>query len=74
MKGLIWASVGCLLIAMGWTKLVGGGTGFEPEAPGEASTVEAWPRIDQAQYAGSARCAECHKSHYDGWKDSRTTR
>jgi predicted CXXCH cytochrome family protein len=29
-----------------------------------------WPRIDQAQYVGSGKCADCHKAHYDGWKDS----
>ncbi len=35
----------------------------------EAKDVK-WPRIDQAEYAGSAKCAECHMSYYDGWKDT----
>jgi hypothetical protein len=29
-----------------------------------------WPRIDQVAYVGSTKCAECHKSYYDGWKDT----
>ncbi len=29
-----------------------------------------WPRIDQAQYVGSKKCAQCHQSHYDDWKNS----
>src|SRR5215813_7193209 len=29
-----------------------------------------WPRIDQTQYVGSAKCAECHASHYESWKVS----
>jgi predicted CXXCH cytochrome family protein len=29
-----------------------------------------WPRIDQGQYVGSVKCAECHKTYYDSWKDS----
>ncbi len=28
------------------------------------------PHIDQSQYAGSKRCAECHKTYYESWKDS----
>jgi predicted CXXCH cytochrome family protein len=37
---------------------------------GEEAKDEKWPRIDQSQYAGSEKCAECHQSYYDGWKDS----
>lgn len=29
-----------------------------------------WPHLNQAEYVGGAKCAECHKTHYDGWKDS----
>jgi hypothetical protein len=29
-----------------------------------------WRRIDQTQFVGSKKCAECHQAHYDGWKDS----
>lgn len=29
-----------------------------------------WQRIDQSQYVGAARCAECHEAHFDGWKES----
>ena len=28
------------------------------------------PRIDQKQYAGSEKCAACHKTYYESWKDS----
>ena len=29
-----------------------------------------WRRIDPKPYVGSKTCAECHRAHYDGWKDS----
>jgi hypothetical protein len=29
-----------------------------------------WPRLDQAEYVRSTKCAECHKSHFDGWKET----
>jgi predicted CXXCH cytochrome family protein len=29
-----------------------------------------WPHLDQSQYVGSPRCAQCHPAHYDGWKDT----
>lgn len=35
----------------------------------ESKNVQ-WPHIDQTQYVGSTRCAECHKAHYDGWKET----
>jgi len=28
------------------------------------------PHIDQSQYVGSKKCAECHPSYYESWKDS----
>ncbi|MAG93036.1 MAG: cytochrome C [Planctomycetaceae bacterium] len=27
-------------------------------------------RADQQQYAGSQECVKCHRTHYDGWRDS----
>lgn len=35
-----------------------------------SSQPDVWPRIDQSQYIGSARCAECHPDHYQSWKSS----
>jgi len=32
--------------------------------------VENWQAIDRAQYVGAKKCAECHVTHYDGWKDT----
>ena len=32
--------------------------------------AENFRRIDQAQYIGSKKCAECHAAHFDGWKDT----
>ena len=29
-----------------------------------------WRAIDRTQYVGSLKCAEWHRSHYDGWKDT----
>ncbi|MGC4044585.1 MAG: cytochrome c3 family protein [Armatimonas sp.] len=38
---------------------------------GQASTGhQDLPRIDQSQYIGSKRCAECHQSYFSTWKDS----
>jgi predicted CXXCH cytochrome family protein len=28
----------------------------------------AWERIDQSQYVGAQKCAECHKDVYESWK------
>ncbi len=45
-------------------------------SPGTAQTKTTseepfqWQRIDQSQYVGAARCAECHEAHFDGWKES----
>jgi hypothetical protein len=63
MKHPVGAGLCCLVLAAGWAVLTSRGRGEEPKA-------EKWPRIDRTEYAGSARCAECHKTHYDGWKDS----
>jgi predicted CXXCH cytochrome family protein len=52
-----------LLLAAVAAVLTGRGRGEEPKR-------HDWPRIDRTEYVGSARCAECHRSHYDGWKDS----
>ncbi len=30
----------------------------------------AWPRLDQTQYAGSEKCATCHKDYSQSWKNS----
>ncbi len=40
--------------------------------PGQAQEKkkDPWRRIDPQEYAGSAKCAECHKAHFDGWKET----
>jgi predicted CXXCH cytochrome family protein len=63
MKRIVWVSICCLLVVVNGRQFTAKGRGEEP-------TGEKWPRIDQAQYAGSKQCAECHQTHYDGWKDS----
>ena len=45
------------------------GTGIADDATKDRKDAPR-PRIDQSQYAGSTKCAECHKGYYDGWKDS----
>jgi hypothetical protein len=63
MKHVLGAGSGILLLAVVGAVLTTRGRGDEPKR-------QDWPRIDRTQYVGSARCAECHQSHYDGWKDS----
>ncbi len=29
-----------------------------------------FPHLDQSQYIGSQKCADCHQTYYDSWKDS----
>jgi predicted CXXCH cytochrome family protein len=60
---ILWSGLlGVALVVCG-PRLNDRGLGEEPKG-------EKWPRIDQSQYAGSAKCAECHQTYYDGWKDS----
>jgi predicted CXXCH cytochrome family protein len=63
MKHIIWAGMCCLIVTFGGRQFLDRGRGEEPKE-------EKWPRLDQTQYAGSTKCAECHKAHYEGWKDS----
>jgi hypothetical protein len=62
MRPVIWAGWCCLALAV-----VGARTADVHRGEGPAPK---WPRIDQSQYAGSTKCAECHKTHYDNWKDT----
>jgi predicted CXXCH cytochrome family protein len=62
MKHLIWASLACLLLGIS-------GMHFQGKVRSAAADPK-WRRIDQNAYAGSQKCAECHQSHYDGWKNS----
>ena len=63
MKHTVWASLCCLVAAVVGTGITGAG---RREGPSGGT----WPRIDQAQYVGSTKCAECHKTHYEAWKDT----
>jgi predicted CXXCH cytochrome family protein len=61
------------LIAL--TLCLGGATIFSFDVHSNAAAAAAsqereFPRVDQSQYLGSAKCASCHKSHYESWKDS----
>src|SRR4051794_28669468 len=62
MKRIVWAVACCLAVAVAAARLTDAGRG---EGPGEKG-----PAIDQAQYAGSGACAECHKALYESWKDT----
>ncbi len=53
----------CLLLAVVATRA-------REERPPEKRPADAWPHVDQTQYVGSVKCAECHKAYYDGWKDT----
>ncbi len=63
MKRIIPGALGFLLLAISGTALPDPG---QSDGPGAAK----WRRIDRTQYVGSTRCAECHPTHYAGWKDS----
>jgi predicted CXXCH cytochrome family protein len=53
----------CLALAFAGLVVARRATSDEPKAG-------AWPRIDQRQYVGSTRCADCHRTYYDGWKNT----
>lgn len=38
--------------------------------PANAPGSKPWPHIDQSQYVGSIKCAECHREYFDDWKRS----
>ncbi len=63
MKHLLWAVPCYLALAVFGRPITDRGFSAPP-------TALQWPRIDQTQYVGAARCAECHKTHFDGWKDT----
>jgi predicted CXXCH cytochrome family protein len=67
MKYRVLAGLCCLALPVAGTAVPDGRC---PGGPKESR----WRPIDQAQYVGSARCAECHKSHYDGWKATAHTK
>jgi predicted CXXCH cytochrome family protein len=62
MKRLLWLCLGLLLLGIGRAQFAGQ---VRP-----AAAEEKWRRIDQTAYVGSKKCAECHKTHYDGWKNT----
>jgi predicted CXXCH cytochrome family protein len=63
MRAILWVGLGCLVVAGVRGALTDRAQGDDPKAA-------KWPRIDQTQYAGSKKCAECHQAYYDGWKDT----
>ena len=40
--------------------------------PGHAAPAKdaVFPHLDQSRYIGSQKCADCHQTYYDSWKDS----
>jgi predicted CXXCH cytochrome family protein len=63
MKYFVWTALGCLVLFAAVRSFADNRRSAEP-------AVEKWRRLDQTQYVGSTKCAECHQSYYDGWKDS----
>ncbi len=51
----------CLALCISWADSQAPTGGSKPPPPRGA---------DLTQYVGAKRCAECHASHYDGWKDT----
>jgi predicted CXXCH cytochrome family protein len=62
MKHVLWAGPLLALAAVGTTTA--------DRALHDEPKKVSWPRIDQSEYVGSVKCGECHKAHYDGWKDT----
>src|SRR5437588_11014840 len=62
MKNVLWVGL-CAALAFAGMALARRALSDEPKA------VE-WPRIDQSQYVGSTKCADCHRAYYAGWKDT----
>jgi predicted CXXCH cytochrome family protein len=60
---LLWAVAVSLVVGGAHWHLAD--RGYADDAKGAA-----WPHIDQSQYVGSKKCAECHQSYFDGWKDT----
>jgi predicted CXXCH cytochrome family protein len=63
MKKLLGTAVSCVIVVLV-------GRQFIQQGRGEQRKAESWPRIDQSQYVGSKKCAECHAAYYQTWKDS----
>ena len=62
MSKLIWSGATILLAVLLMA--------LPPRVISDGSKGTEWPRVDQTQYSGSAKCAECHKAHFDGWKST----
>src|SRR5262249_18285002 len=63
MTCMVWVGLCCLVVVLGGGWFARRGRADEPKG-------EQWARIDQTQYVGAKKCAECHKNYYDVWKDS----
>ncbi|OAI50408.1 hypothetical protein AYO44_17805 [Planctomycetaceae bacterium SCGC AG-212-F19] len=63
MKYILGTGLAYLAISFAGSVMIESGRPAQKAAPN-------WPKIDQSLYIGSAQCALCHKSHFDGWKDS----
>lgn len=57
---------GCYLLLVFGTAYFNGQLLAQKAKPLDKSS--AWRRIDQSQYVGSNKCAECHKEYFDSWK------
>ena len=66
LKYLGFAVAGYVLLAIVTALFNVGLRAQEATKPGEKEPK--WRAIDQSQYVGSERCAECHVEHFDGWK------
>lgn len=64
MKLLLSVSTLCLFLALLGSSLF---LGKSRAAPAQEAV---WPKLDQTQYAGSEKCAACHKDYSESWKNS----
>ena len=62
-KYILWMGVIVGVVAYSAIPFTDLGRGDEPKD-------QKWQRIDQSQYVGAAKCAECHQTYYDSWKDT----
>ncbi|HEY2894225.1 MAG TPA: multiheme c-type cytochrome, partial [Pirellulales bacterium] len=59
-----------ICVVGGFAAIAVGGQQLLHSSHGEGPKDEKWPHIDQTQYVGAKKCADCHQTYYEGWKDT----